>query len=188
MYGDLAFIGFSFYLWNLKSSNEHTQSRLLNILHGYLSVACLGSGLAVFNLMLQVIRSAYMALHDTELWENTQFDWSIRVTVGHIVAISVLLQLISLATVINQFKPGLYLDLSLAWRHKVAIPVLLFLFTLTEITFRSSCNLYKCEVVRTRTLVMIPATLISFLCQIIVMVDDIWYLPKSEKVFSVQTS
>ena len=29
----IALIGFSFYLWNLKSSDEHTQSRLLNILH-----------------------------------------------------------------------------------------------------------------------------------------------------------
>ena len=84
----LAFIGFTFYLWNLKSSNEHTQRRLLNILHGYLSVACMGCSPAVFNLMLQVIRSAYMALHDTQLWENTQFDWSIRVTVGHFIATS----------------------------------------------------------------------------------------------------
>ena len=173
----LAFIGFSFYLWNLKSSNEHNKSRLLNILHGYLSVACMGCSPAVFNLMLQVIRSAYMALHDTQLWENRQFDWSIRVTVVYFIAISVLFLLISLATVINHFKPGLYLTLSLGWRHKVAIPVLLFLFTLAEIIFRSSCDLYKvykCEVVRTRTLVMIPATLISFLCQIVVMVDDIW--------------
>ena len=125
-------------------------------------------------LMLQVIKSAYMALHDTQLWENRQFDWSIRVTVVYFIAISVLFLLISLATVINHFKPCLYLDLSLGWRHKVAIPVLLFLFTLVEITVRSSCDLYKCEVVRTRTLVMIPATLISFLCQIVVMVDDIW--------------
>ena len=174
----LAVIGFSFYLWNLRGSNEHTQSRLLNMLHGYLSVACMGCSPAVFNLMLHVIISAYRALHDSELWENKQFDWSIRVTVFHFIAIAVLFLLISIATVINHFKPGLYLDVSLAWRHKVAIPILLFIFILTEKTLRLSCDhmdrTFKCEVVKTRTIVMIPATVISFLCQIVVVVDDIW--------------
>ena len=50
----MALIGFSFYLWNLKSSDEDTRSRLLNILHGYLSVACIGSSPIVFNFILQL--------------------------------------------------------------------------------------------------------------------------------------
>ena len=83
-----ALIGFSFYLWNLKNSNEHTQSRLLNILHGYLAVSCMGGSPAVFNLILQLMNSAYRALHDNKLWKNKQFDWSIRVTVFHFIAIS----------------------------------------------------------------------------------------------------
>ena len=175
----LALIGFGFYLWNLKSSDEHTQSRLLNILHGYLSVACLGCSPAVFNFMLQLkVQRPYTVLSYSEPSENKLFFWSVRVTFVHFIAISVLFLLISLATVMNHFKPGLYLDISLAWRHKIAIPFLLILFTLTEITFQSSCNhlnrVFKCEAVKTRTLVIIPATLISFLCQVVVVVDDIW--------------
>ena len=173
-----ALIGFSFYLWNLKNSNEHTQSRLLNILHGYLAVACMGGSPAVFNLILQLLNSAYRALHDNKLWKNKQFDWSIRVTVFHFIAISIMFLLISIATVINHFKPGFYLDVSLAWRHKVAIPVMLSIFALTENTLRCSCDhldtAFRCEVVRTRIIVMMPATIISFLCQIVVLVDDIW--------------
>lgn len=173
-----ALIGFSFYLWNLKNSPEHTQSRLLNILHGYLAVACMGGSPAVFNVMLQLVISAYRALHDNKLWRNKQFDWSIRVTAFHFIAFSTMFLLISIATVISHFKPGLYLDISLAWRHKVAIPVLLSIFALTENSLRSSCDhlekAFRCEVVRTRIMVMMPLTIISFLCQIVVVVDDIW--------------
>ena len=72
-----AMLGFGFYLWHLKTSNEHTQNRLLNILNGYLS---------------------------------------------------------------GYFKPGLYLDMSLNWRHKIAIPVMATSFIFTEQAFNASCD------------------------------------------------
>ena len=40
----IAALGFSFYLWFLSISDEQSQNRILNILHGYLAVACLGFG------------------------------------------------------------------------------------------------------------------------------------------------
>ena len=111
---------------------------------------------------------------------NAQMS-AIRVSATHIIAISVLFLIISFATVLNHFKPGLYLDISLKWRHMFAIPVMATSFILTEHILHASCDhldtifkVYKCKVVRMRTMVMIPATVTSFLCQIIVVVDDIW--------------
>ena len=49
-----AMLGFGFYLWHLKTSNEHTQNRLLNILNGYLSAVCMNFSPAVFNLVLHI--------------------------------------------------------------------------------------------------------------------------------------
>ena len=97
------------------------------------------------------------------------------------IAVSVLFLLNSFATVLNHFKPGAYLSMSLNWRHKIAIPVMIISFILTEQSFHASCdhwdkidNVLKCEVFRIRTMFVIPATVTSFLCQIIVVVDDIW--------------
>ena len=50
-----ALLGFGFYLWHLKSSNEHTRSRLLNILNGYLSAACMSCSSAVLNMMIMIM-------------------------------------------------------------------------------------------------------------------------------------
>ena len=49
----LSLLGFGFYLWYLKTGNEHTQSRILNILYGYLSALCMTFSPAVFILILQ---------------------------------------------------------------------------------------------------------------------------------------
>ena len=104
-----------------------------------------------------------------------------RVTAIHVIPISVLFLLISYATVLNHFKPGLYLDISLNWRYKLAIPVIVISVILTEQTLHASCGhwdgvdkMFKCKTYRMRTMVMIPATVTSFICQIIVVVDDIW--------------
>ena len=175
-------LGFSFYLWHLKGSNEHAQSRLLNILNGYLSVACMGCSPATLNMIIFWLMFLQKSLFDKngEPWEVEHFFKSVRVLIFHIIAISVIFLLISLATVINHFKPELYLQISLAWRHKVAIPVLLFIFFFIENSLLYSSPSYldrgvtKCYVSRNRTLVMIPATATSFLCQIFVVVDDIW--------------
>ena len=172
-------LGFGFFLWHLKNSNEHTQSRLLNILNGYFSAVCMTSSPAVFNTFLQA--SIIRVLSNNELKKNEYFLMSVRVVFTHLIAVSVLFLLISCATVLNHFKPGLYLDVSLNWRHKIAIPVMIISFILTEQSFHASCDhwdtifkVWKCKTFRMRTMVMIPATVTSFLCQLIVVVDDIW--------------
>ena len=91
------------------------------------------------------------------------------------IAVSVLFLLNSFATVLNHFKPGAYLSMSLNWRYKIAIPVMVISFILIEHTIHASCHQQeKCEAFLIRTMVMIPATVTSFLCQLIVVVDDIW--------------
>ena len=174
-----ALIGFGFFLWYLKSSDEHTQTRLLNILNGYLSAACMSCSPAVLTIILFV--TINRGLWEEELKKNEYFLMSVKVTITHLIAVSVLFLLISCATVLNHFKPGLYLDISLSWRHKIAIPAMIISFILTEQSFHASCdhwdkidNVLKCEVFRIRTMFVIPATVTSFLCQIIVVVDDIW--------------
>ena len=174
-----ALIGFGFFLWYLKSSDEHTQTRLLNILNGYLSAACMSCSPAVLTIILFV--TINRGLWEEELKKNEYFLMSVKVTITHLIAVSVLFLLISCATVLNHFKPGLYLDISLSWRHKIAIPAMIISFILTEQSFHASCDhwdtifkVWKCKTFRMRTMVMIPATVTSFLCQLIVVVDDIW--------------
>ena len=175
-------LGFSFYLWHLKGSNEHAQCRLLNILNGYLSVACIGCSPATLNMIiiwLMLLQKSPFAKKG-EPWQAEHFLISVRVLMFHIIAISGIFLLISLATVINHFNPGLYLQISLAWKHKIAIPVLLFIFVFIETSLLYSSPSYldrgvtRCYVSRNRSLVMLPATATSFLCQIFVVVDDIW--------------
>ena len=179
----LSLLGFGFYLWYLKTSNEHTQSRLLNILYGYLSAFCMTFSPAVFSLILHLQRLPTKIYNkdvpDDELLENEQII--VRVNATHGIAVSVLFLLISFATVLNHFKPEAYLSMSLNWRHKIAIPVMVTSFILAEHRLHASCNhwdpifkVFNCKTLMLRTMVMIPATVTSFLCQIIVVVDDIW--------------
>ena len=43
-----AFLGFSFYLWFLSTSDDQTQTRLLNILNRYMAGICMGLSQMVF--------------------------------------------------------------------------------------------------------------------------------------------
>ena len=179
----LSLLGFGFYIWHLKSSNEHTQTRLLNILNGYLSAVCMIFSPAVLNSILHLQRLP-SKIYNKDIPENELPDESkiiARVTITLSIAISAILLLISFATILNHFKPGLYLDISLNWRHKIAIPVMVTSFILIEYTLHASCahsdtifKVFKCEAFKMKTMVMIPATAISFLCQTTVVVDDIW--------------
>ena len=179
----LSLLGFGFYIWHLKSSNEHTQTRLLNILNGYLSAVCMIFSPAVLNSILHLQRLP-SKIYNKDIPENELPDESkiiARVTITLSIAISAILLLISFATILNHFKPGLYLDISLKWRHKIAIPVMVTSFILTEYSLHASCDqwdtifkVFKCKTFIMRNMVIIPATMTSFLCQIIVVVDDIW--------------
>ena len=179
----LSLLGFGFFLWYLKTSNEHTQRRLLNILNGYLSAVCMIFSPAVLNSILHLQRLP-TKIYVKDLPENELPDESkiiARLTITLSIAISAILLLISIATVLNHFKPGLYLDISLNWRHKIAIPIMVTSFILIEYTLHTSCahsdtifKVFKREAFKMKTMVMIPATAISFLCQITVVVDDVW--------------
>ena len=68
-----AVLGFCFYIWYLKISNEQTQSRLLNILNGYLSAACMSGSLAVFNLMLHLQKSTTKASQIMNSWKTSKW-------------------------------------------------------------------------------------------------------------------
>ena len=132
-------------------------------------------------MMMIMMMTINRALWEEERKNNEHFQRSVRLTITLTLSVSLLFFLISFATVLNHFKPGLYLDVSLYWRHKIAIPVMVISFILAEHSFHASCShlentdkVINCEVFRTRTMVMIPATVTSFLCQIIVVVDDIW--------------
>ena len=133
-----AVLGFGFFLWYLKSSNEQTQSQLLNILYSYFSATCITCSPAVFSLILT---HKYLPEHELERDEHAQRIG--RVTATHFIAVSVLFLLISFATVLNPFKPGVYLDVSLNWRHKIAIPVMVVNFILIEQTIHASCHQQK---------------------------------------------
>ena len=136
-----ALIGFGIYLWYLKSSDDQCRYRLLNILNGYLSMTCIGLSLCL-------------------LFFLPEHNFIVRFTAALIIAVSTIFLLISAATILNHFKPGLYLDISISWNHKIAIPSLILAFILTEQALNFSCpeKFLKCEVFRVRTMVMTPAT------------------------------
>ena len=112
----LAFVvlGFGLYIWFFITSSEHSQVRLLNILNVYFSAVCIGGGVNGFIILL----SSYLGYYNTTGMTRIS-------ALFVLVAISANLLLISLATVLNHFKPETYLDLSVTWRHSVALPSIL---------------------------------------------------------------
>ena len=157
-----SFIGFGFYLWFLSTSDGQTQTRLLNILNGYMAGTCMGSS----------------PIHFIFFYVNDKiFRLCFRITAPFIIAIPITFLLISFATILNHFKPDTYLVLSLHWKHKIIIPILLFFLILTEQLANHSCpkeNFMECEASKIRRFLFIPANVTSFLCQLIVIVDVIF--------------
>ena len=156
-----AILGFSFYIWFLSISEEETQKRLLNILYGYLAAACLG-----------FCPCSIVVSHVND----HLYDFCIRIGAVFISGITLIFLLISVASILIHFRPGLYLELSvgnMALNHKIAAPALLLFFILTEQLLNFSCpqDFAKCEVSNLRRFLMIPNTVISFLCQLTVIVD-----------------
>ena len=112
-----AFAGFGFYLWFLSSSNDQTQKRLLNILNGYLSVACMGFCplIYVYDYLNNELQLIYFRL-------GTPF----------VIAVTVLFLLLSFATILSHFQPDIYLDLSVTWKHKMAVPAIIVFCIIVE--------------------------------------------------------
>ena len=153
-----AFLGDGFYLWFLSTSDEQTQRRLLNFLNGYMSGNCM--------VLCPVIFFSYYA-------DDEQFKLWFRINVLFFIAISIIFLLISFATLLNHFKPDAYLELSLQWKHKIAIPILLFSFIfIEELGHRSCPEFVECQAYKIRMFLIFPACVTSFLCQLIVIIDD----------------
>ena len=130
-----ALLGFGLYIWYLKSSDDQTQSRLLNILNGYLSLTCIGFSLTLF------------AIYDVLQLFQPKNGTFIAVEMGgvHIIGISSIFLLISWATILNHYKPDLYLDISVSWNHKIYIPSFIFAFILAEQALYFSCTDKSCK-------------------------------------------
>ena len=159
----IALFGFGFYIWFFITSSEHSQVRLLNILNVYLSVICIGGSVTTFGTML----ASGLGYHDSIN----------RILVGfHLVAVMMALLLISLATLLKQFKPEVYLDLSMAWIHYVALPTMLvFCITVAASIFYHCHNSLEneCKKNTGRRFLVIPSTSINFILQSIVIIDDV---------------
>ena len=166
-------LGFGLYIWFFMTSSEHSQVRVLNILNVYFSAVCIGGGVNAFIIIL----TAGLGYYNT-----TGMD---RITALFIlVAISATLLLISLATVLNHFRPEIYLDLSVAWRHSIVLPSMLLICGIVFALIFNYCSFSldkKCMIITVRRFFLIPATCISFILQSIVIIDEIWGLKKTIK-------
>ena len=95
------------------------------------------------------------------------------------VAVTAIFLLISLATFLNQFKPNIYLDLSLVWRHPVALPTIIIFCIIIEALILYHCHNSlenECVKLTIRRFVLFPAPCISFFLHTIVIIDDVWGL------------
>lgn len=159
--------GFGFYLWFFVTSSDHTEVRLLNILNAYLSVGCIGGSVTAF---ITLLRSG-LGYPDN----STE-----HILVGfQMVASTTTFLLISVATLLNHFKPQVYLDLSIAWRHSVALPIiLLFCIIIDALILYHCCTSLENECIKItiRRCLLIPLPCICFILQGIVIIDDIWGL------------
>ena len=151
-------VGFGFYLWFLYSSNDQTQRRFLNILNGYLSVACMGF-------------SPFAYIYD---YMNNELQLIIfRTAAPLLIAITTIFLLLSFATLLNHLKPDIYLELSVKWKHKLAVPKIVAFCMIVEKLMNVPCpeNFLKCEVFNIRRFLIFPATITSFFGQLIVLGD-----------------
>lgn len=156
--------GFSFYIWFYMTSDDQSKCRLLNILNAYLALACIGGSLMAFYVM---ITSAFG--QEDSAGERAVAGFNMTAITGSFL-------LVSLATILNHFKPSLYLDISVAWRHWVALPSILVTTILIRALVFTSCGSFHddCDMKRLRTFVLFPSSVITFLLKLIVIIDDFW--------------
>ena len=159
-------LGFGFYLWFFFTSSENSRVRLLNILNVYLSVGCIGGSTVAF---IRIVASG-LGYPENNM-EN--------IMVFNMVSIAVLFLMISFATFLNQFKPEVYLDLSVAWRHWVALPIMVLFCIIMEAFILYYCSASpenECFKITIRKFALIPVTSMSLILQSIVFIDDVYGL------------
>ena len=65
---------------------------------------------------------------------------SVRLSAFNVICLCMTFLLISVASILNHFKPSIYLRLSLMWRHKLAIPIMLIGAISAEHLLHGSCE------------------------------------------------
>ena len=164
--------GYSFYIWYLSSSQDHVQNSLLNNLYGYMSLVCMGGGLTAITV---IILLAFPEGDQKYVWQL-----NVRAGVSFVSALDIIFLLITFASALRNFRPSLYLDISLRWRNKVAMPVLVLIVIFVENMLRLACDgsentsQSQCELDKKSDRVTIPATVASLLGQAVIVVDDLW--------------
>ena len=167
-------LGFGFYLWFFFTSSENSRVRLLNILNVYLSVGCIGGSTVAF---IRIVASG-LGYPENNM-EN--------IMVFNMVSIAVLFLMISFATFLNQFKPEVYLDLSVAWRHSVTLPSILLFCIIIEAFILYHCSTTldnECVKITIRRFVLLPVPCLCFILQSIVLIDDVYGLKKIFKLMN----
>ena len=79
----------------------------------------MGGGLTAITV---IILLAFPTGDQTYVWQL-----NVRVGVTLVSALAITFLLITFASAMRNFRPSLYLDISLRWRNKVAMPVLVLL-------------------------------------------------------------
>ena len=157
-------LGFGLYIWYLTTSEANT-SRLLNNLYGLLAVV---GSLASLILWLEVVTLA--TLMDAE----DRLPFAIISHAIGILFIIIIFQ-ISLATVLNHFKPQIYLEASVKWNNTLAF----FINLVTALT-DLSWTIYSCGkdlndcFDENRTTVLLLCLPALMMISIIVIIDDVW--------------
>lgn len=159
-------LGYGVYIWYL-STNETNTSRLLNNLYGHL--AAVGS-LASLCLWIEILMFATFTL------EEDSFYCLLEI-ISHAISILFIIMIfeISLATVLNHFKPQIYLEASVIWNNAFGffinlVTALIDLFwTLTSC---EHCDKACFDGNRLRVLLFgLPA---AMMISLIVIIDDVW--------------
>lgn len=157
-------LGYGVYIWYLTTSEANT-SRLLNNLYGHLAVV---GSLASLILWVEVVTLA--TLMDAE----DRLPFAI---ISHAIAILFIIIIfqISLATVLNHFKPQIYLEASVQWNN-----ILAFFINMVTALLDLSWTIYSCGkdcndcFDENRTTVLLLCLPALMMISMIVIIDDVW--------------
>ena len=158
--------GFGIYLWYLNSNAINT-SRLLNNLYGF---AALGG------IFISPLWFIHLICVQTFEKEHGIFYvlYILKIFLGSLG--SMIIVMISMATILRHFKPQKYLDYSDRWSNRIFGIFILLVSLLRVILSITTCGPYVVEECIKRQsviylLVIIQGPILSFLC---VLIDDLW--------------
>ena len=158
--------GFGIYLWYLNSNAINT-SRILNNLYGF---AALG-GIFISPLWFIHLICVYTFEKEHVIFYGL---YILKIFLGSLG--SMIIIMISMATILRHFKPHKYLDYSDQWSNRIFGTFILSVSLLRVILSITTCGPYIVEKCIKRQsaiylLVIIQGPILSFFC---VLIDDLW--------------